>query len=63
MNTRPAWRESAPPDLDKYYAAHVIGGPGSFSLVVHDLKDFDNAVLRKLILEIAGTRLQADNKG
>jgi hypothetical protein len=54
MNDRPPWRESAPPDLDHYYADNVIGGPGSFYLVVHDLKDFGNAVLRKLILEIAG---------
>jgi len=53
MNPRPAWRESAPPDLDKYYAENVVGGPGSFFLVVRDLKDFDEAVLRKLILEIA----------
>jgi len=59
MNPRPAWRESAPPDLDKYYAENVVGGPGSFFLVVRDLKDFDEAVLRKLILEIA-SREQAD---
>jgi hypothetical protein len=53
MNQRPAWRESAPPDLDKYYAENVIGGPGSFYVVVRDLKDFGDAVTRKLILEIA----------
>jgi hypothetical protein len=56
MNKRPAWREPAPPDLDQYYAQNVIGGPGSFYLVVKDLEDFSNAVLRKLILEIAGHR-------
>ena len=61
MNPRPSWRESAPPDLDKYYARNVIGGPGSFFLVVRDLKDFDEAVLRKLILEIA-SRAQAGPK-
>ena len=54
MNERPAWREKAPPDLDQYYAKNVIGGPGSFFLVVKDLHDFGDAVLRKLILEIAG---------
>ena len=59
MNPRPAWRESAPPDLDKYYAENVVGGPGSFFLVVRDLNGFDEAVLRKLILEIA-SREQAD---
>lgn len=56
MNDRPAWREKAPADLDQYYAQNVIGGPGSFFLVVKDLHDFDDAVLRKLILEIADGR-------
>ena len=56
MNERPAWREKAPADLDQYYAKNVIGGPGSFFLVVKDLHDFDDAVLRKLILEIADRR-------
>ncbi len=54
MNKRPAWQEAAPADLDKYYAENVVGGPGSFSLVVKDIHDFGNAVLRKLMLEIAG---------
>lgn len=53
MNKRPAWQEAAPPDLDTYYAENVIGGSGSFSLVVKDLKDFGASVLRKLIMEIA----------
>jgi hypothetical protein len=53
MNARPPWREPAPPDLDRYYADNVIGGPGAFSLVVRDLKDFGSAVVRKLVLEIA----------
>ena len=54
MDPRPAWREPAPPDLDHYYADNVIGGPGSFALVIRSTSDFDTAVLRKLILEIAG---------
>jgi len=53
MNPRPAWRENAPPDLDHYYADNVIGGPGSFYLVVKDIHDFGKAVVRKMILEIA----------
>jgi len=56
MNERPAWREKAPPDLDQYYAKNVVGGPGSFSLVVRNLHDFGDAVLRKLILEIANRK-------
>ena len=63
MNDRPAWREKAPADLDQYYAQNVIGGPGSFSLVVKDLRDFDDAVLRKLILEIADRRASARGPG
>ena len=63
MNPRPAWRESAPPDLDKYYAENVIGGPGSFFLVVRDLKDFDEGVLRKLILEIASRERVGPKRG
>jgi hypothetical protein len=54
MNKRPPWQESAPADLDKYYAENVIGGAGSFSLVVKDIHDFGNSVLQKLMLEIAG---------
>jgi hypothetical protein len=56
MNPRPAWRENAPPDLDHYYADNVIGGPGSFYLVVKDIHDFGKAVVRKMILEIADRR-------
>jgi hypothetical protein len=54
MNKRPSWQEAAPADLDIYYADNVIGGPASFSVVVRDIHDFGNAVLRKLMQEIAG---------
>ncbi len=63
MDPRPAWREPAPPDLDHYYADNVIGGPGSFYLVVRDVHDFGNAVLRKLILEIAGRQEALPSRG
>jgi Protein of unknown function (DUF1194) len=63
MNPRPAWRESAPPDLNQYYADNVIGGPGSFFIVVKDVHDFDEAVLRKLILEIAARPEKAAKPG
>ena len=39
--------------LDRYYADHVIGGPGSFVLPAKDFTDFRNAILSKLIREIA----------
>ena len=41
------------PDLDKYYAACVAGGRGSFVIVVHNYKDFGVAMRHKLILEIS----------
>ncbi len=43
----------AVPDLDKYYAGCVIGGPGSFFVEALSFKDFASAVRRKLILEIS----------
>ncbi|WP_299653850.1 DUF1194 domain-containing protein [uncultured Tateyamaria sp.] len=47
------------PDLDVYYTACVIGGTGAFVLPVTDWSEFEDAVRRKLVLEIAGrpTRL------
>ena len=41
-------------DLDKYYAACVIGGPRAFLVVAHSFKDFARAIRRKMIFEIAG---------
>jgi hypothetical protein len=40
--------------LDLYYRDCVIGGPGAFYIVARDFPDFARAVLRKLVLEIAG---------
>ncbi|MGO8914769.1 MAG: DUF1194 domain-containing protein [Stellaceae bacterium] len=42
------------PELDAYYRDNVIGGPGAFSVVAHDVGDFGAAVLSKLVREIAG---------
>jgi hypothetical protein len=42
-------------DLDRYYAACVIGGPGAFLVAALDFKDFGRAIRRKLLFEIAGT--------
>jgi len=41
------------PDLDKYYAGCVIGGPGSFIQVAHGFEDLARALRRKLLLEIS----------
>ncbi|MEL6452476.1 MAG: DUF1194 domain-containing protein [Pseudomonadota bacterium] len=42
------------PDLDVYYTRCVIGGTGAFVLPVTDWTEFEDAVRRKLVLEIAG---------
>jgi hypothetical protein len=41
------------PDLDRYYQNSVIGGPGSFVVAAKDFEHFGEAILKKLITEIA----------
>ena len=41
------------PDLDKYYAGCVIGGPGAFIQIAHGFEDLSRALRRKLLLEIS----------
>ena len=43
------------PDLEAYYRDNVIGGPDSFVVVARDSSAFGAAVLRKLLVEVAGT--------
>jgi hypothetical protein len=40
-------------DLDRYYYDNVIGGPGAFVIPAKDYETFADAVLKKLITEIA----------
>ena len=42
------------PNLDKYYEDCVIGGPGAFMIAVTDRANFETAIRRKLVTEIAG---------
>jgi Protein of unknown function (DUF1194) len=42
--------------LDAYYHDCVIGGPGAFMLSVTDQNQFETAIRRKLVLEIADNR-------
>jgi hypothetical protein len=51
------------PNLDAYYRDHVIGGPGAFLVVARDFDDFERAVLRKLVQEIASPGLAPDQGG
>lgn len=41
------------PDLDQYYKQSVIGGPGAFIIPAKDYSQFADAILRKLVAEIA----------
>jgi hypothetical protein len=41
------------PYLDQYYRDYVIGGPGAFMIVAKDFETFGDAVLKKMIIEIA----------
>jgi len=41
------------PDLDRYYYDHVIGGPGAFVVPARSYDTFADAILKKLITEIA----------
>jgi hypothetical protein len=41
------------PDLDYYYKQNVIGGPGAFMIVAKDFDTFADAILKKMIIEIA----------
>ena len=41
------------PYLDQYYYSYVIGGPGAFMIPAANYENFADAVVKKLILEIA----------
>jgi uncharacterized protein DUF1194 len=41
------------PDLEQYYLNNVIGGPGAFVVAAHSYDTFADAILKKLIIEIA----------
>ena len=41
------------PNLDQYYQGNVIGGPNAFMIVAETFEAFAEAVLKKLITEIA----------
>ena len=45
-----SWRWSL---LDRYYWESVVGGPGAFVLAAESYETFAEAVLKKLVIEIA----------
>lgn len=42
------------PGLDAYYRSNVIGGPGAFVISIDSYDNFADAILHKLVNEIAG---------
>jgi hypothetical protein len=48
-------------DLDLYYEECVIGGPGAFIVPVRKQSEFASAILRKIVLEIAGATPEPRN--
>jgi Protein of unknown function (DUF1194) len=50
---------SLEPFLDRYYYDNVIGGPGAFMIPAENYDTFADAILKKLITEIAGNRNQS----
>jgi hypothetical protein len=40
------------PDLEAYYRAQIVGGPGAFTLAAASYEDFAKAIRAKLIREI-----------
>lgn len=56
INDRPTFGRLPPVPLDIYFRQSVIGGPGAFMVVAEDFHHFGQAVLRKLVREIAGVQ-------
>jgi len=48
------------PGLDRYYYDNVIGGPGAFMIPAENYDTFADAILKKLISEIAKAEPSAD---
>ncbi|MGD0186611.1 MAG: DUF1194 domain-containing protein [Roseiarcus sp.] len=51
-----ALHTNPPGGLANYYRDNVIGGPGSFVLPIDDFNNFEQAMIRKLVSEVAGVR-------
>jgi hypothetical protein len=47
------------PDLATHYREQVIGGPGSFLIAIDTYEQFSEAIVRKLVTEIAGAGVPA----
>jgi hypothetical protein len=59
INGRPIFGDPHVVNLDGYYKANVIGGPGAFMVVADSFETFARAIERKLVLEIAANQVRA----
>jgi hypothetical protein len=59
VNERPNFGRAPERDLDHFYEQEVIGGAGAFLVLATDFKSFGEAILGKLIKEIAWTPADA----
>jgi hypothetical protein len=50
------------PGLHKYYSQRVVGGPGSFMVPALGTNAFPEAILKKLVIEIAGRDAPKTNR-
>ena len=46
-----------PGGLENYYRDNVIGGPGAFVIVAQNFNSFGDAIIKKLVAEIAALSL------
>jgi hypothetical protein len=51
-----AMHTNPPGGIEKYYRDNVIGGPGAFVVQIDDFRSFGEAMMRKLVNEIADAR-------
>jgi hypothetical protein len=51
-----------PGGLENYYRDHVIGGPGAFVLAAQDFNSFGQAIVKKMIAEVAQTSAQSPRR-
>lgn len=57
-----ALHTNPPGGLEKYYRDNVIGGPGSFVMPIDDFATFGEAMVRKLVKEVASASQAAANR-
>ena len=51
-----------PGGLDNYYRNNVVGGPGAFVLVEHNFGSFGEAMIKKMIAEVAQAQQRPQRK-